>query len=318
MMRTVHETSARWLAMILLVICSSGATCLPRRAAPENQPPIAFNAPPDLAQLAEVINRTQRITQLESNAVSIRSSGVPTLSARVLWERPLRFRMTGGVSRLTGTDFDLGSNDEAFWMATRHGPAPTLYFARHDQFAQQLTSQILPVSPGWLIEAMGIVSLDPSQVLQPPAPRADGLWEIESAIPQPAGTYRRTLVVDPKTAVVRQVLLRDPTGRLLASSLLSNHQYYESVQVSLPHALKVQLIPSGGPPLELEVDVGYYALNNNQGNDPLRWTMPREPGYTVVDLVQLNQGSPVAVQPPGYAPPQGPMMTTFRGPNEGL
>ncbi len=103
----------------------------------------------------------------------------------MVWERPRRFRMTGGVSRMTGTEFDLGSNDELFWMATRHGPSPTLYYARHDEFAVQMDRQILPVSPEWLVEAMGIVELDPGTLLGTPRTGADGLVEIESTVASP-------------------------------------------------------------------------------------------------------------------------------------
>ncbi|MDZ4848845.1 MAG: hypothetical protein SGI77_06100 [Pirellulaceae bacterium] len=293
---------------------TSGATCIPRRSHNEFQPPALFQTAPDINQLTEVINRTRAIQQLQSNAVTVRIPDVPTLSAKIVWERPRRFRMTGGLSRMTGTDFDLGSNDDVFWMATRHGPSPTLYYARHDQFASQIDRQILPVSPEWLIEAMGIVDLDPNTMIGTPRPQADGLIEIESAIASPIGQYRRTILVDPKYGLVRQILLRDPSGRLIGSSILSNHQYYQAIQTSLPHNAKVQLIPSGGPPMNLEVDVGFYTVNDNQGQDDARWTPPQPAGYTTVDLVQFNGGQPVAVRAPEYqvAPVIGPS-TSYRG-----
>ncbi len=299
-------------AMILFV--SSGATCIPRRSHNEFQPPALFQTPPDIVQLSEAINRTRAVQQLQSNAVTVRIPDLPTLSAKIVWERPRRFRMTGGLSRMTGTDFDLGSNDDMFWMATRHGPSPSLYYARHDQFASQIDRQILPVSPEWLIEAMGIVDLDPSNVIGSPRPLADGLIEIESTIASPIGQYRRTLHVDPKYGLVRQVLLRDPTGRLLASSILSNHQYYQTIQTSLPHKAKVQLIPSGGPPMNLEVDIGFYTVNDNQGQDPERWSAPQSAGFTLIDLVQLNSGQSTSVRTPEYQPaPTTVPQTSFRG-----
>jgi hypothetical protein len=172
--------------------------------------------------------------------------------------------MTGGLSRLTGTDFDLGSNDDLFWMATRHGPSPTLYFARHDQFESQMNRQVLPVSPDWLVEAMGIVELDPATVTETPNMRADGMLEVQSLINSQIGSYRRTLVVDPKYATVRQVILRDPSGRMLATSTLSNHQHYPALQVSLPHRVQVQLMPVGAEPLDLDVVISFYSLNDNQ------------------------------------------------------
>jgi len=300
-----------WL--LLAFWMTSGATCYQKRNVTDFQPPEVFRAPPDIQQLAEVINRNRGIQQLESNAVSVRLPGVPTLASRILWERPRRFRMTGGLSRLTGTDFDLGSNDEVFWMATRRGPSPVMYVARHDQFESQMNRQILPVSPDWLIEAMGIVELDPSTVVQTPTNRGDGMLEVESLISSQIGSYRRTLVIDPRFATVRQVILRDPSGRMLATSTLSDHQHYPSLQVSLPHHIQVQLMPVGTEPLDLDVVISFYTLNDNQGTDPQRWTIPDSAGYTVKDLVQMNasqtnQLPASAVQFPQYqyAQPQVP------------
>jgi hypothetical protein len=298
-----HGLARPWLGISLLLLgSSSGATCTPHRSIREFQPPVIFQQAPDLDQLSEVLNRTRAIHQLQANTLSIRVPDIPPLSARMVWERPRRFRMDGGISRLTGTDFDIGSNDEMFWMATRHGPSPSLYYARHDQFALQLERQILPVSPEWLIEAMGIIDLDPTSVIGQPHPQADGLIEIESTIASALGQYRRTILVDPKLGVVRQLVLRDPSGRLLASSLLSEHQYYPLIQTSLPHKVQTQLVPTGGPPLNLQVDIGFYTINDNQGQDPDRWTPPNSAGYNLVDLVQLNSGQAPSVQLPEYQP----------------
>jgi len=301
---------------------TAGATCYQKRTVTDFQPPEVFRTLPDVQQLAEVINRNRGIQQLESNAVSVRTPGIPTLSSRILWERPRRFRMTGGLSRLTGTDFDLGSNDDMFWMATRHGPSPTLYFARHDQFESQMNRQVLPVSPDWLIEAMGIVELDPALVVQTPTTRSDGMLEVESLMNSQIGAYRRTLVIDPKFATVRQVILRDPSGRMLATSTLSNHQHYPALQVSLPHHVQVQLLPVGAEPLDLDVVISFYTLNDNQGTDPDRWTVPNTAGYTVIDLVQMNANQanalpPSAVQFPQYQYAQPPVpKTSYRGVGE--
>ncbi|MFN9911026.1 MAG: hypothetical protein ACK53L_00490, partial [Pirellulaceae bacterium] len=191
-----HGLARPWLGISLLLLgSSSGATCNPHRSIREFQPPVIFQQAPDLDQLSEVLNRTRAIHQLQANTLSIRVPDIPPLSARMVWERPRRFRMDGGISRLTGTEFDIGSNDEMFWMATRHGPSPSLYYARHDQFALQLERQILPVSPDWLIEAMGIIDLDPTSVIGQPHPQADGLIEIESTIASALGQYRRTILV---------------------------------------------------------------------------------------------------------------------------
>ncbi len=303
--------------LLFSLFTTTGATCIPKRSLNEFAPPVIFSNTPDVAQISEVLNRTRAIQQLQSNAVSIRIPDLPKLNAKMVWERPRRFRMTGGLSSMTGTDFDLGSNDEIFWMATRHGPQPSLHFARHDQFALQMERQVLPVSPDWLVEALGVIELDPSTVIGTPYVQAQGLLEIESTVASPIGLYRRTIQVDPKSAVVRRVLLRDPSGRLLATSLLSDHKSYPTYQVTLPHTVQAQLIPAGGPPIDLTLNIGYYTINDNQGQDPNRWTPPNAAGYQLIDLVGQNVGNLNAVRPPEYQPATlGVPQVSYRGVND--
>lgn len=294
--------------MILLVVTilfsSSGATCIRRNTASDFQTPLLFQSPPSIQQLADAINRTKGIQQLQSTSVSVRMAGIPSLKAHMAWERPSNFRLRGGITSWTGTDLDLGSNAESFWMAVRQGPVPSLYYASHAMFDQQLNRQQLPVSPLWLVEAMGVIEFDPFALTSQPQTRSDGMLELTTTVPSAAGSFIRTLVVDPKYGTVKQVVLRDPTGRLLASSLMSNHKYYDSVQCSLPHLMQIQLVPSGGPPLDLAVEVGFYGVNSLEGNDPTRFTMPDARGYQAIDLIQLNLGNASANIPPSPQPVQ--------------
>jgi hypothetical protein len=296
-----HWSSLLLIAWILTT--SSGATCARRQPIAEFQPPMLFETTPTIEQVAEVLSRSQRIEQLQSNAVSVRLPGLPGLSASMVWQRPRGFRLQGGLNRITGTDFDLGSNEEFFWMATRHGPSPTLLFARHDQFESLPSKPLLPVSPLWMVEALGIVSLDPNSLAAPMQQRADDALEVHTRVPMATGPGLRSLVIDPKYGYPKQIFLRDPTGRLIASATLSQHQLYESVQYSLPHRVELQLTPEGTEPLALQMEVGYYAINNIEGNDPQRWTMPDSRGYTAIDLARLPTQGPGAAVVPTAAPP---------------
>ncbi len=175
---------------------------------------------------------------------------------------------------------------------------------------------------------MGVIEIDPYTVLGAPQMRADGMLEVQTAQASPAGQYLRTIVIEPKYGYVRQVLLRDPSGRLLANANLSDHEYYESVEYSLPRKIQVQLTPSGGPPINLELEVGYYAINSLEGNDPDRFTMPDFRGYQAIDLARVNGDEfgplpmdsgtvPAAYVPNPYpnnvAPSNGYPATSYRG-----
>src|SRR4029079_9282364 len=75
-------------------------------------------------------------------------------------------------TQLLGPELDLGSNDELFWLWAARMPGSTVYFARHDQCASSGARQMLAVEPTWLIEALGLVEIDPASVIE--GPYADG------------------------------------------------------------------------------------------------------------------------------------------------
>ena len=287
------------LAIVALTFIAGGATCIPKRANTEFQPTPLFNSPPTLDQLAEAINRSRNIQSLQSNSVTVNVNKERTINTNISWAREKRFRMTASVAGVAGVD--IGSNDEAFWMAIRGGLTKEMYFARHIEFESQMDRPVLPVSPVWLVQAMGVCELDISRMPQQPVTRADGLVELTTIEPSPIGNFIRTLVVDPKFGFSRQVFLRDPTGRLVANAQQSKHEHYASVQASLPHLVKVQLIPAGSPVLEMDIAIASYVVNGLAPGSMTQFEMPSTNGYT---LINLGQSGPQAVTPQQVALPQ--------------
>jgi hypothetical protein len=288
------------------MVCG-GATCIPKRTIPEFQPTPVFTSAPTLDQLLEVINRTRVVQSLQSNSVSITLNNERPVNATMTWAREKRFRMTASVAGVAG--LDIGSNDEAFWLTAKSFAAtPEMYYARHADFDSQIDRRMLPVSPVWLVEAMGISDLNPTQLTQQPVTRGDGLVELTSLVPSPTGNYVRTLVVDPKYGFSREVYLKDPTGRLVANAKQSKHQYYPSIQTSLPHAIKVQLLPNGDP-WELDITIGGYLVNGLPPQEVNLFVMPSIDGYRAQNLAQPQSYMPPKVAPPYPTTPQ----MTYRG-----
>jgi hypothetical protein len=240
---------------------------------------------------------------LQSNFVTINPNQIRNLDASLVWQRERRFKISGGISRMMGNNFEVGSNEQYFWMSVRDGMRPQLFFARHDEFESQPIRRILPVSPLWILEALGISELDPYKVLGTPISRPDGMLELATLAPSATGSYTRSLVIDPKFGFTRQVLLKDPTGRLVASANQSEHNFYSSVSMALPHKVLIQLIPAIDPPTEIDVTIGSYVINGLDANSNVGFEIPNQNGYEVINLVQFNQGLPQAVTPIQVAPP---------------
>jgi hypothetical protein len=299
----LHCNAIRHLTMVLLTFVACGATCMPKRTIPDFQPTPAFNSPPTFEQLVEVLNRTRNVQSLQSNSASVTLNNERAVNTNMTWAREKKFRMTASVAGIAG--LDIGSNEEAFWLTIRNfATTPEMYYARHDEFESLVHRPMLPVSPVWLIEALGVIELNPQLVQQAPVTRADGLIEITSWVPSPIGNFARTIVVDPKFGYSRQIVLKDPTGRFVANAQQSKHQYYPSIQASLPHAVKVQLSPAGYEVIELDISIGAYLVNGLPPDNVAQFVMPDRSAFQSYDLARLNQGNHQAIAPPMVAPPQ--------------
>jgi hypothetical protein len=199
-----------------------------------------------------------------------------------------------------GNELDMGSNEQVFWLQTMR-PQPTLFYAQHQQFEQLTARKVLPVSPDWIIEALGLPEMNPADVHEGPIQRADGLLEVRSQIGTVLGNTRRIMVLD-RSGLVREIVLYDAQGNLVAQAKQSEHLNYPGVSYALPHHVQIRLLPAGEPEINFDIDVGFYLVNELMGNDPQRWTMPDPAGLSVIDLVQFGQGQQVAPIPPNYHP----------------
>lgn len=298
-----------WL-VLLTMISTSGATCARRQVIPEFAPPVRFTQTPTLPELSQQINRSLAVQRLESQTMSIASPGLMTkLSGSLAWERPHNFVLQAypGMKAM-GLAFAAGSNSQEFWLQQQMGGPPTLYFARHDDFENQAgPRQMLPVSPLWLREAMGVVELDPAlQHFGPrvvPGEQDRNKLVIESHIPSPRGAYRRVLILDAQTGVVEETRLYDrigPDGRLVAQALQSQHQYYSAVDWSLPHKVDILLQPDQGQTLAFSVEVEFYLVNEAASDDPSAFSLPDASGLTKVNLAPNPNLAQPAYVPPVY------------------
>jgi hypothetical protein len=321
-----------WLIAAVALFAGSGASC---------QRPLAFSpfaaaGPPAPQVLPEGATREQIIAAVNQNSSRVRSitatsasitipdtMNLPILSANIAAERPGRVRITGGTA-ITGQELDVGSNDELFWMWVRRNQPPAVYFCRHDQFANSAIRQMMPVEPAWLLSAIGMVDINPANVVDGPLPRSDGTVELRSVLPSASGTLQRVTVIDARRAWVVEQHVYDPTGRtLLASAVAESHQYYPAEQVSMPQRISLRL-PTAG--LAMKIDLGTVQINQLAGDPNQLWTMPAFDGYQKHDLggavpnTQLPgrptaQYLPTPVVPAAYQPQPVSAYPTYSPPS---
>lgn len=280
---------------LLAVVClfaAGGATCLPRNLAPPAaRAPVAFSGPPTLEDIIRVVNaNTDRVQRLQTIGAALTVDGYPQLRADLAVERPMRLRLQAGTP-WSGSELDLGSNDELVWIWVRQQRPPALYFARHEDLERGAARAMLPVPPTWLMEAIGLVRLDPQALYDAPQPRGPGRVEIVCRTTAPGGPSTRVTVVDTVYGWVLQQNLFDRRGQLLASAIMSEHEFDPVHAVSLPRRVDVSLPPAQ---LAFTLQIDGYVINQFFADgDQLLWERPQVAGVNYVDLGDPRVGPPM-------------------------
>ncbi|MFO0913374.1 MAG: hypothetical protein U0795_10480 [Pirellulales bacterium] len=290
-----RQAVRRCLLSIVMLVMLGGCNLTQPQAI--HAPPVVFQTQPDLNQLMQAVNASSsRITSLQSTGADLSVPGAPQLQTSIAMERPNRFRLRSQTG-FTGTELDLGSNDQVYWLWAKRNNPPALFFGRHSDFQSSQARQVLPIPPHWLIEALGVVFFDPAALHEGPYPvRADTV-EIRSQLNSPLGTIRKSSLVDWQRAIVTEQHVYDQQGQRLASVRASNFQQDLVHQVSLPRTVQIQL-PS--TQLDFTLQIYGYSINQLVGDSQNLFALPEIPG---VQMIDLNSGAPVPTAAPTTAPP---------------
>lgn len=296
----------KWLLLAAITLpCVSGCSWLYQRP-PHPLPPV-FTQKPTLDELVAAVNRnSSQIQSFSTHQASISVPGVPTLhDTSVVFERPRRLRLTAGMD-LMGTEFDLGSNDELFWVWVRHNQPPAIYFCRHEQFATCPLRDALPVDPNWLIEAFGVVEFSLHDRHQGPFTLSNGALEVRTTRQTPDGPALKRTVLDPRTACVLEQHVYDAQNRLVASAVARQHRRDPLSGLIMPKTVDLQCPLAG---FTMTVNLGNVAINSPQGIPPESWVMPNYPGYERLDLcdptLRLLPAAAASASRPNSAAPSG-------------
>lgn len=264
---------------------------------PVQGPPVLFTSPPDLPQIMQAVNTSSsRVARLQTNGAELAISGLPTLQTTIALERPSRFRLR--AQSLVGTELDMGSNDQLYWLWTKRAEPAAVYYGRHDEFHASQARQILPIPPHWLIEALGIVFFDPVSLHEGPYSTRPELVEIRSQINSPMGPIRKISLIDWQRATVNEQHLYDGQGQRLASVQASNFHFDAGQQVTLPRTVHITL-PTAN--MDFTLNIYGYSINQLTSDAQTLFTMPEIQGVPAIDLARGPAMSTTAQVPPAAA-----------------
>src|SRR6476646_1481124 len=134
--RSTNEPKSRpfgslacWLFGCLLVLAAGGCRSHAwLRRSGGDPPPIAFSALPSPTEAVAAVNaNTQRVQSLQAQGATISIPGAPSIGAEIEVLRPRKLRLRA-KTQLTGSELDLGSNDELFWLWAARMPEPSVFY----------------------------------------------------------------------------------------------------------------------------------------------------------------------------------------------
>ncbi|NBW86345.1 MAG: hypothetical protein EBR23_05845 [Planctomycetia bacterium] len=192
---------------------------------------------------------------------------------------------------VTGSELDIGSNDDLFWLWIRRHQPPVMLFCRHDQYGRSAARRMLPIRADWMPELLGLVTFRPDDRHEGPFPLPDGRIEIRSRIAADDGELLKSTILDGTTALVSEQHLFTAAGERLASVRTSRHRVDAPSGAALPHLVEVSWPASG---VDFSLDIAAITTNSAGGDPGQLWQMPAYPGYEPVDLADPS----VVIGPP--------------------
>jgi hypothetical protein len=242
---------------------------------------------PEHAGIEVVVQRVnaniEHLQAWRSSDLRITGRSLPVhLTGNIAVEGPRNFRLTAGALGMT-EEADFGSNPDWFWFWIRRSQAPFVFRARHDDMQHsEMLRQAIPFQPDWLIEALGVVRIDPKQVTRMEPGENHQTVNLISELLSPLGQpVQKVIRVDQHHGVVLGHYLYDANQKLIAKADLGNHQVDQQSGVIMPHLIALEWPQAG---LQISLELGQIEIN--PGMIPPRiWEVPnKEPMYPSRDI----------------------------------
>ena len=304
--REARRLMAGWVGGLLVCSTLTGCTSLGWFGPREPQAPVVLFGDPGLQEVVAAVNANSgSIRQLQTTSASLSVRGLPGLAADLALERPQQLRIRARSPIGSRPQLDLGSNRDHFWFWVNQNPtglatnSPSpVYFARHQEFSHGAAPGVMPLKPRWIIEMLGVTSLDPAAAYQLSA--GPGQLTLQTQIAEERLPLIRRVVVDRRYGWVLQQQFEDATGTL-AVAHSSRFRFYPETGVSLPRRIQIQLLPGRQGEVAFQIDVSDYVINQLIGSPSRLWQMPALPGHARVDLAHSQQPVHGEIQTAGSA-----------------
>ena len=278
-------------AAFALVATCAGCEWLPRWAPGPRPEPCVLSQNPTTEEIVAYINlRANKLEAWQCSDATITSKSLPIrLDAHIAVQRSKNFRLVAS-STIAGNEFDFGSNSERLWFWMGRDKTKKVFTVRHDQLDTVEGRMPFPFRPDWLLEALGVIPLDPQNVRMLPRQPGDKLARLVSREYTPAGRIvQRTIVVDCCNGHVLSQSLEDhPSGRLLMKAEFNGFQTERHSGLKMPYRIDLYW-----PQTDMSMTLRLGTVQVNPGEfAPKTWQLPHYDGCTTLDLARGLAAAP--------------------------
>ena len=255
--------------------------------------PAAVTRQPSSAQiqLIKTLNARARAVKQLNAPVTVKIPGAPKIKGSLQIEFPKRMRLKAGVLGVSEMGVDAGSNEQQFWvwskMALPGSPA-ALYFANHDQYQNSQARSQIPLEPEQIINALGLVTLDPNGRHYGPFPEGKKHVRLYTIEEVNGARQTRMLLINANTAAVEQTSVYDQNNQLVAYANALKFKNYNQHKISLPQKIEIHVVQPGQADFVMKVDIGSFSVNSLFGDPNQMWAMPDARNVKRVDLGTLG------------------------------
>ena len=242
-------------------------------------------------QLIKTLNARARAVKQLNAPVTIKIPGAPKIKGSLQVEFPKRMRLKAGVLGVSEMGVDAGSNEQQFWvwskMALPGSPA-ALYFANHDQYQNSQARSQIPLEPEQIINALGLVTLDPNGQHYGPYPEGKKYVRLYTIENTNGARQTRMMLINTNTAAVEQTSVYDQSNQLVAYANAIKFKNYNQHNISLPQKIEIHVVQPGQADFVMKVDLGSFSVNSLFGDPNQMWAMPEARNVKRVDLGALG------------------------------
>ncbi len=240
-----------------------------------------------------------------SSNVKLSLGGMPvTLPAQIAVESPRNFRLRVSAPIGGAELVDMGSNPEQFWFWVKDSPHRHVIVASHDDLPIAQQQMNIPFHPDWLMEVMGVIPIDSSNVKLNRSNPESPLVDLVSEHPSPSGEkVRKVIRVNSCHGIVVEHALYDSRNMLIASARLGNHRKDDKTGIITPRIIRLDW-----PEMrqQLTMEFADMQINPTHGMSETFWELPEKPNYPPLNLTTLlNNPHGAGFSPFGVAPTGG-------------